>query len=110
MYVVIFRSRLRDEARDEYAVWGREIGQLAAQQPGYISDKTFTASDGERVTIAEFDSEESIRAWQQHPRHLEAQQKGRDNFYSQYHLQVCPVARAYGWERDSQAVEEVKNK
>ncbi len=97
MIVVIFRSRLRDEGREEYAAWGREIGQLASVQPGFVSAKTFTAPDGERVTLAEFETEDDVRAWREHPRHRQAQDLGRATFYSEYHLQVCDVTRAYGW-------------
>jgi hypothetical protein len=28
-----------------------------------------------------------------HPEHRAAQRKGRDSFYSEYRIQVCPVAR-----------------
>jgi heme-degrading monooxygenase HmoA len=64
--------------------------------PGFISIKTFDAADGERVSIVEFESEETHNAWRKHPEHLEAQLLGRKRFYSEFQIQVCKVERAYG--------------
>jgi heme-degrading monooxygenase HmoA len=61
--------------------------------PGYISHKGFAADDGERVTIVEFESEEAQRAWATHPDHLEAQRKGRKDFYREFRVQVCILQR-----------------
>jgi heme-degrading monooxygenase HmoA len=93
MIVVVFRSRLRPENQDAYAAEASVIDPLAHDTPGLISVKTFAAPDGERVTIAEFESEEAVSTWREHPRHREAQAKGRQLFYSEYRLQVCDVVR-----------------
>ncbi len=93
MIVTIFRSRLRPGVDDEYGPMAERMDELAAAMPGYVSHKAFTAEDGERVTIVEFESEEAMRAWRLHPEHREAQRRGRDRFYSEYRIQVCPVAR-----------------
>ena len=91
--VTVFRSRLRPEAEVEYREWAARISELARSMPGYVSHKAFEAADGERVTIVEFESEESHRAWARHPDHLEAQRMGRDSFYLEYSIQVCSVER-----------------
>lgn len=93
MTVVLFRNRLRPEAQDAYAALAPEIASLAQQQPGFIAMKTFTAADGERVTIAQFESDAAVAAWRAHAEHREAQRRGRDEFYSEYRLQVCEVVR-----------------
>ncbi|MEI6430962.1 MAG: hypothetical protein WCP07_02160 [bacterium] len=59
MQIVIFRNHLRDDAED-YPAEAAAIGALARAQPGIIGFKTFTAADGERVTIAEFESAEAV--------------------------------------------------
>lgn len=100
MIVTIFRSRLREENQDDYGVWSREMGELAAQQPGFVSAKTFTAPDGERVTLAEFETEADVLAWRRHPRHQEAQERGYQDFYREYRIQVCRVDRHYGFVRE----------
>lgn len=93
MIVTVFRSRLRPEAQEEYTQWATRMSELARAMPGYVSHKIFVAPDGERVTIVEFESEETHRAWAQHAEHREAQKKGRKDFYSEYRIQVCNVVR-----------------
>ena len=93
MIVTVFRSRLNPQAQDEYLRWAKRISELAASMPGYISHKGFVADDGERVTIVEFESEATQRAWAEHPEHREAQKLGRARFYTEYRLQVCEVKR-----------------
>jgi heme-degrading monooxygenase HmoA len=93
MIVTVFRSRLRTEAVDEYMQWSARMSELARTMPGYISHKGFVAPDGERVTIVEFEDEETLRAWNHQPDHLEAKKKGRADFYSEYRIQVCSVQR-----------------
>ena len=64
MIVTIFRSRLRAEHSAEYARWAHEMEELAAQMPGFVSFKTFSAADGERCSIVEdaFESAERVRS------------------------------------------------
>ena len=69
------------------------MSELAKTMPGYISHKGFVADDGERVTLVEFESEEAQRAWAMHPEHLEAQRKGRQDFYNEFRIQICTVQR-----------------
>jgi len=93
MIVTVFRSRVKPEALQDYMLWAGRMSEFARRMPGYISHKGFTADDGERVTIVEFESEEAQRAWATHPDHLEAQRKGRADFYREFRLQVCVLLR-----------------
>jgi heme-degrading monooxygenase HmoA len=93
MIVTVFRSRLKPEAQQEYLQWAARMSELAKTMPGYISHKGFVAEDGERVTIVEFESEETQRAWSLNAEHVGAKKKGRQDFYLEYHLQVCSVQR-----------------
>jgi heme-degrading monooxygenase HmoA len=97
MIVTIFRSRLRPENREEYERWAARMHELASHMPGFISIKTFAADDGERVSLVEFESEETMRAWREHPEHQQAQALGRKLFYSEYRIQVCPTIREYSF-------------
>ena len=82
MVITIFRSRLQPEYREEYERWGKRVHDIAVKMPGFISIKTFTAEDGERVSIVEFESEETMFAWRNQPDHKQAQELGRKLFYS----------------------------
>jgi heme-degrading monooxygenase HmoA len=99
MIVTIFRSRLDPEHTAEYAEVGARMHSLAEAMPGFVSIKTFTAEDGERVSLVEFESEETMRAWREHAEHRKAQELGRQRFYTEYQIQVCPVVRQYGFTR-----------
>ncbi|HCB02871.1 MAG TPA: antibiotic biosynthesis monooxygenase, partial [Nocardioides bacterium] len=70
--VTVFRNRLRPDA-DAYPDHADRMSALAETMPGYVEHKSFTAADGERVTIATFADRASHDAWAQHPVHREAQ-------------------------------------
>lgn len=93
MILTVFRSRLSPDSREEYVSMASHMSDLVKAVPGYISHKTYTADDGERVTIVEFESEEALRAWAVNPDHVEAKKKGRTQFFSDYRVQVCNVLR-----------------
>lgn len=93
MILTIFRSRLRPEHLDEYGEAAERIHALAVTMPGFVSIKTFTADDGERVSIVEFATREAHDAWRRHPEHVEAQRLGRERFYSEFSIQVCEPLR-----------------
>jgi heme-degrading monooxygenase HmoA len=93
MVVALFRSRLRPEHADEFQELAGKLMGLAESMPGFLSYKVFTSEDGERASVIEFDSEAHLRAWREHPEHLEAQRIGRERFYAEYCLQVGEPAR-----------------
>jgi heme-degrading monooxygenase HmoA len=93
MILTVFRSRVKPESQEEYGRWAARMSELAVKMPGYVSHKGFVAEDGERVTIVEFESEETQRAWSLLPEHVEAKKKGRSSFYEEYRIQICTVQR-----------------
>jgi len=93
MPVTIFRSRLRPDNVAMYRDWADRMSDLAEAMPGHVSHKTFTAEDGERVTIVEFADEEGHSAWATHPEHIEAKKLGLSHFYAEYEILVCDVRR-----------------
>ena len=97
MIVTIFRSRLREEHKEEYYKTAEKMESLAMSMPGFVSFKTFKAPDGERVSIVEFESKETQEAWRNHPEHLEAQRLGREKFYSEYKILVSDNPKEYSF-------------
>ena len=97
MIVTVFRSRLNPDAQEEYAAMAKHMSELARSIPGYISHKGFTAEDGERVTIVEFESEDALRAWRIHPDHARAKKHGIESFFGEYRFQICSVIRERKW-------------
>jgi heme-degrading monooxygenase HmoA len=101
MIVIVFRSRLDPAAVEDYETTGARMDELAVQMPGYVAHKEFAAEDGERLTLVEFESEETVAAWRRHPEHVEAQRKGRSTFYTEFRLTVCDVLREQRFKREA---------
>jgi heme-degrading monooxygenase HmoA len=99
MIVTVFRSRVRPEHADEYLKMVGKMKELVSAMPGFRSHKGFTADDGERVVIVEFESEETQRAWAEHPAHRQAQRLGRERFYAEFSIQVCKPLRSNSFAR-----------
>jgi heme-degrading monooxygenase HmoA len=96
--VVVFRSRLRVNADlSALEAAATRMYELASAMPGFISYKDFTASDGESVSIVEFADAASLLAWRNHPEHQRMQQRGREEFMAEYHIQVCRPEREYAF-------------
>lgn len=91
--VTVFRSRLRSENAADYGREAAEMAALARTMPGLVDFKTFTAEDGERVTVVTFADEASQAAWRTQAEHAVAQRHGRESYYAEYSLQVCETRR-----------------
>jgi heme-degrading monooxygenase HmoA len=88
--VTVFRNRLRDDI-DGYDETAVDMYLKATSMPGFMDFKQFTADDGERLALVQFDTWEHQQDWRNHPDHKVAQQRGRTEWYSEYHIQVCRV-------------------
>jgi heme-degrading monooxygenase HmoA len=89
--ITIFRNRLMEGAGAEYSKLAPHIAQLAQSMPGFVDSKTFTAPDGERVTLVTFANQESHNGWRDHTEHVAARARGIEEFYSTYSIQVGTV-------------------
>ena len=94
-YAVIFTSE-RTDVTDGYAETANRMVELASQQPGYLGYES--ARDGIGITVSYWESLEAIRNWKQQTEHIEAQQKGRKEWYSCFKTRICLVERDYGFE------------
>jgi len=96
MVLTVFRSRARtDIDLTSLEKVGARMHEIATRMPGFISYKDFAATDGETVTIVEFESEETQLAWREHPEHKEAQRLARQQFLAEYQLQIGTPSRIY---------------
>ncbi|MEI7544288.1 MAG: antibiotic biosynthesis monooxygenase [Mycobacteriaceae bacterium] len=99
--LTVFRSRLRSDAEAlGYHEVADEMERQARAMPGFLEFKTFTADDGERVSLAMFDSIDNHHRWRDHPAHQTAQQRGRADFYTEYRITVGQVVREISFTAD----------
>jgi heme-degrading monooxygenase HmoA len=103
MIVVLFRSRLTSDAGVDYQEMAGEMLATAKDMPGFIDFKSFTAEDGERISIVRWQDKETLAGWRNHPRHRLAQETGRDKWYQNYKIEIAEVIRASGFEKSSGA-------
>jgi heme-degrading monooxygenase HmoA len=103
MIVVVFRNRIQPGAEQAYYEEAQEVGPVAIEMPGYISHKIFTAPDGERATVVEYESEEAVHLWARHARHVAAKKRGRQSLYADYKVQVCHVLQQSDFKREAEA-------
>ena len=96
MYLVVFRNRKHAEIdRTAYNAQAAEMERLAAQQPGFLTFKTYTADDGEVIAVSEWADEASARAWGTVAEHRVAQADGRARWYAEYTLFGCHDPRIH---------------
>jgi heme-degrading monooxygenase HmoA len=99
-YAVIFTSQ-RTEGDRGYSHMAERMFELAAQQPGFLGVESARTTDGLGITVSYWGSEEAIAAWRAHAEHKIAQETGQRLWYSDYHLRVAKVERAYGKQKNS---------
>jgi len=96
-YAVIFTSRHADEV-EGYTAMSARMKELAAQQPGYLGIES--ARDEAGITVSYWKDLQSIRVWKAHVEHLQAQETGREKWYSTFKVRIARVERDYGFSRD----------
>lgn len=94
-YAVIFTSQRTDVDRG-YGQMAERMVELARGQAGFLGVESTRGPDGFGITVSYWTSEEAIAAWKAHAEHQIAQETGRTVWYSDYHLRVARVERAYG--------------
>lgn len=99
MLVAVFRTRVRPEVADEYQAELERIWEIAIKQPGFISTKKYYSDDGDALSIQEWESPEYLRAWRDHPVHVEARRRGREEFYQDFTIYICDEPRKYEFSR-----------
>ena len=91
-YAVIFTSRRR-EGDDGYSAMAKEILELASQHGGFLGAESVRDSGGFGITVSYWDSLATIQTFKENLRHVEAQQRGKDLWYTTFGLRVCKVER-----------------
>ena len=99
MVVILFRSKLTASAGLDYSGMNDELEGYVRNQPGFLDVKGFTALDGERLTVVWWEDKETLQAWQQNQRHVEAKKEGRKKWYEYYKMEVAEVFRQSRFDR-----------
>ncbi|GHD28230.1 antibiotic biosynthesis monooxygenase family protein [Halioglobus pacificus] len=91
-YAVIFTSE-RTGTDEGYADTALRMLTLAAEQPGYLGVES--AREGLGITVSYWRDLASIQSWKRNADHVEAQKRGRDQWYSAFTCRIAHVKREY---------------
>lgn len=93
-YVVIFTSQL-DTDDPAYAEASQRLEDKAATLDGFVKAVPFREESGRGVYLSYWESEEAIKAWRADPEHAVARLRGAPQWYSDWHIEVARIERAY---------------
>lgn len=104
MFLVIFRNYKRTDIDvDAYIHDAVEMEALAAKQPGFLLFRSYTADDGEVLSMSEWADESSAMAWSRNAEHLIVQRRGRERYYQSYTMYSCESPRVSHFARNDDA-------
>ncbi|RLV61272.1 antibiotic biosynthesis monooxygenase [Parashewanella curva] len=93
-YAVIFTS-VRSSIEDGYADMANHMMKLAAQQPGFLGVESARESIG--ITVSYWESLQAIKDWKNNQNHMQAQQLGKEKWYSEYTTRIVRVEKEYSF-------------
>ena len=91
-YAVIFTSTQNENILG-YSEMADKMEHLAKQQKGFLGIDSARNNVG--ITISYWKTLDAIKNWKQQSEHLQAQQKGRTDWYNWYNVRICKVEREY---------------
>ncbi len=108
MIVAVVTGSVRQGVADspEYAKDEKRMEEIVTSMPGFISYEDFSTVDGKFVFVAEFESEEALKGWKNHPEHLIVQRKGREIYFESYHVVIAEKIREYDFKRSEEKVDD----
>ena len=90
-FAVIFTNQRTMSDDEMYSLTSERMVELAQQQPGFLGVESVRGEDGIGITVSYWRDRGAIRDWRVNIEHLAAQQMGRQEFYSWYHIRVAGV-------------------
>lgn len=93
-YAVIFSAQ-RTQCDDGYSQMASRLEKLAETMPGYLGIASARNDDGFGITVSYWRSKKDIARWKQQADHLEAQRRGRRDWYEEFDVRIAKVERSY---------------
>ncbi|RFM29129.1 antibiotic biosynthesis monooxygenase [Deminuibacter soli] len=98
MFAVIFEVQPKEHLRQQYLDIAASLKPLLEQIDGFIAIERFESlvNPGKILSLSYWRDEAAITAWRNTELHRMAQEKGREEIFSDYHLRIAAVVRDYG--------------
>ena len=68
---------------------------LAQKQPGYLGVESVREESGMGITSVYWKDKESIRAWRNHPDHMNVKKRAQEIWYEHYKVRIAKVEKDY---------------
>jgi len=95
-YAVIFASQ-RTVGDRGYSEMADLLDALAEQQPGFLGAEFARDASGFGITVSYWKDLDSIAQWKAEATHLEAQKRGKSDWYQGFELRISKVERAHNF-------------
>jgi len=95
-YAVIFSS-IKNNNDEGYNIMAKKMDELARLQVGFLGIESAREEIG--VTVSYWENVEAIQQWKNNVSHIEAQLKGKTDWYNTYKVRIAKVEREYGYEK-----------
>lgn len=93
-YAVIFTSKLNKKSVG-YEEMSQKMCDLAKNQKGFLGFKSVRQELG--ITISYWKTLDDITSWKNNLEHKKAQNKGINDWYATYEIEICLVERCYSF-------------
>lgn len=98
MYIVIFKATIK-QLDATYSEMALKLRNKALSQFNGVKFEA-CSENGFEIALSYWNSLEDIRLWQQDAEHLVAQRLGKEKWYQNFSVEICPVERAYSSQND----------
>ncbi|HMS67002.1 MAG TPA: antibiotic biosynthesis monooxygenase [Saprospiraceae bacterium] len=111
MIAVIFEAHPNEGKWDDYMQLAQNLRPFLEKIEGFISIERFqsTISPEKVLSLSFWENEESVHAWRNVELHRMAQEKGKQEIFSNYRIRVAHVKRDYSMENRVDAPEDSKS-
>ena len=98
MIAVIFEVIPEDGKMADYLAIATSLNPILSTIEGFISIERFQSlvHSDKILSLSFWENENAIMQWRNIEMHREAQSKGRDSVFKDYHLRIANVVRDYG--------------
>ena len=98
MIAVIFEAVPADGQLDIYLDIAAKLKPELAKIEGFISIERFQSLSipGKVLSLSFWEDEKAVQKWRNVEMHRDAQMKGRNSVFKDYHLRIAHVVRDYG--------------
>lgn len=112
MYTVIFEvwPNKNNNGKEQYLDIASKLKAFLETQEGLISIERFQSlvDENKLLSLSFWKDEEAIKIWRNLFEHRMAQQKGRNELFSDYRIRVASVVRDYGMNSRDEIPEDSK--